>query len=63
VGASDIETKVKAILDTAGLLERVSDEELAVFVRLYPEVRAMAERLYIPETVYEEPALVFSAEL
>lgn len=63
MAAIDVETKVKAILDTAGLLEHVSEEELAVFVRLYPQVRAMADRMYIPETTYEEPALVFSAEL
>jgi hypothetical protein len=63
VAEFDVETKVRAILDTAGLLEHVPEEELAVFVRLYPQVRAMADRMYIPETVYEEPALVFSAEL
>jgi hypothetical protein len=57
----DVETKVRCILDTAGLV--VSEEELAVFVRIYPKIRALADSIYIPETRYEEPALVFSAAL
>jgi hypothetical protein len=54
---SDTETTVKALLDAAGL--RVSDEELALFVRIYPPMRAGADGLYLPETRDEDPALIF----
>jgi hypothetical protein len=53
----DTETKVRAVLEAAGL--NPSDEELEVYVRMYPHVRAMADSLYIPEIEYEEIALRF----
>jgi hypothetical protein len=59
VSKIDVETKVRAVLETAGL--NVSDEELAVFVRMYPKIRTVADSLYIPETEYEDSALIFSA--
>ncbi len=55
-----VETTVRALLDAAKLT--VSDEEFQLFVRVYPAMRAGADSLYIPETRYEEPVLVFSAE-
>lgn len=59
--AIDVETKVRVVLETAGLND-VSPEELAVFVTMYPAVRAAADSLWIPETIYEEPALLFNVE-
>ncbi len=56
---TDTETTVKALLDAAQL--KVSDEELELFVRIYPGLREGADRLYIPETRYENPALIFDA--
>lgn len=55
-----VETTVRALLDAAKLT--VSDEEFQLFVRVYPAMRAGADSLYIPETRYEEPVLVFSTE-
>jgi hypothetical protein len=57
---TDVETTVKALLDTAQL--RLSDEEFELFVRIYPAMRAGADGMYIPETRYEDPALIFDAE-
>jgi hypothetical protein len=56
----DIETKVKAVLETHGLLDKVSDEEFQVFVDIYPHIRAAADSMWIPETQYEEMALFFN---
>jgi hypothetical protein len=55
----DVETKVKAVLETHGLLDKVSDEELQAFVDMYPYLRAAADSIWIPETQYEEMALFF----
>ncbi|MER3420329.1 MAG: hypothetical protein C4290_07320 [Chloroflexota bacterium] len=55
-----VEITMRALLDAAQLT--VSDEEFQLFVRIYPAMRAGADGLYIPETRYEEAALVFSAE-
>jgi hypothetical protein len=55
----DVETKVKAVLETHGLLDKVSDQELQVFIDIYPHLRAAAESIWIPETQYEEMALFF----
>ena len=57
---TDTETTVKALLDAAQLT--VSAEELELFVRIYPGLRKGADGLYIPETRYEDPALVFDAD-
>lgn len=57
----DVETRVKAVLETHGLLDKVSPEEFQVFVTMYPHIRAAADSIWIPETEYEEPALMFSA--
>ena len=55
-----VETTVKALLDAAQL--KVSDEELEMFVRIYPALRQGADGLYIAETRYEDPALIFDPE-
>jgi hypothetical protein len=55
-----VETTVKALLDAAQL--KMSDEEFQLFARIYPAMRAGADGLYIPETRYEDPALIFDAE-
>ena len=57
---TDTETTVKALLDAAQLT--VSDEELELFVRIYPGLRKGADGLYIPEARYEDPALIFDPE-
>jgi hypothetical protein len=54
-----VETTVKALLDSAGL--KTSDEEFQLFVRIYPAMRAGADGMYISETRYEDPALIFDA--
>ena len=56
---SDVQTTVEALLDAAQIT--MSDEELDLFVRIYPAMRAGADSLYIPETRYEDPALIFDA--
>ena len=59
----DVATKVRVILDTYGLLEVVPEEELQLFIDNYPHIRAGADSIWIPETLYEEPALFFNPEL
>jgi len=54
----NVEATVRALVDAAGL--PVSDEEFKAFVASYPTLREAADRLYIEEVRYEEPALVFT---
>jgi hypothetical protein len=56
---TDVSTTVKTLLDAAQL--KMSDEEFQLFVKLYPAMRSGADSLYIPETRYEDPALIFDA--
>jgi hypothetical protein len=51
------ETTVQALLDAAQIT--MSDEELQLFVKVYPTLRAGADGLYIREARNEEPSLVF----
>lgn len=55
----DTATRVRAVLETHGLLDKVSEEEFQVFVEIYPHIRAAADSIWIPETRYEEMALFF----
>jgi hypothetical protein len=55
----DVETRVKAVLETHCLLDKVTDEEFRVFVDMYPHIRAAADSIWIRETQYEEMALFF----
>ena len=55
----EAETAVRAQLTAAGL--SLSDEQVARYVRIYPILREGADRLFIPEARYEEPAIVFKA--
>jgi hypothetical protein len=48
---------VKVLLEAAQL--KVSDEEFERFVKVYPELRAQADALYMPELEHEAPALAF----
>jgi hypothetical protein len=59
VPPTDTQTTVKALLDAAQL--KMSDEEFQLFVKIYPAMRAGADSMYIPETRYEDPALIFDA--
>ena len=59
VEPTDTVTTVKALLDAAQL--KMSQEEFDLFVRSYPALRAGADGLYIPETRYEDPALIYDA--
>ena len=54
---ADVENTVRVLLEAAGLM--VSEEEFQTFVRMYPNVRKGADSLYIEETRYEEPSLIF----
>jgi hypothetical protein len=56
--AISTEALVRARLDAAGI--PYSEEELQVFITQYGAVQQQAASLYIPETRYEEPNLVFS---
>jgi hypothetical protein len=53
----DSSTTVKVLLDAANLT--VSDEEFEKFADLYPDLRANADGLYLPELDLEEPAVSF----
>ena len=55
----DTTTTVRSLLGAAGLT--MSDEELELFVTIYPGLRAAADAMYLPEARYEEPALNFDA--
>jgi hypothetical protein len=57
VQPTDTQTTVKALLDAAHL--QMSDEEFQLFVKVYPPLRAGADSLYMPETRYEDPALMY----
>ena len=56
---ADTESTVRALLGAAQLT--LSDAELELFVKIYPELRAGADGMYLPEVRYEEPALNFDA--
>lgn len=56
---TDVPTTVKALLDAAQIT--MSEEEFELFCRVYPAMRAGADSMYIPETRYENPALIFDA--
>ena len=58
---TDTETTVRALLNAAGMTT-LTDEQVQIFVRAYPTLRAAADRLYaIPEVRYEQPAVIYSA--
>ncbi len=56
----DVETTVKVLLQSQGLM--VSEEEFERIVRVYPAMRGGADKLYIAETRYEEPAPIFTPD-
>lgn len=56
---TDVSTTVKALLDAAQLT--MNEDEFELFVKTYPALRQGADSLYIPETRYEDPALIFDA--
>ncbi len=57
VQPTDTPTTVKALLDAAQL--GMSEDEFQLFVRVYPTLRAGADAMYIPETRYEDPTLIY----
>lgn len=58
---TDTETTVRALLNAAGMTS-LTEEQVQIFVRAYPTLRAAADRLYtVPEVRYEQPAVIFSA--
>lgn len=60
--APDVETTVRGLLAAGGL--SLTDEQVDKCVRVYPMLRAAADRLYeIPEIRYELPAVVYKARL
>ena len=54
----NVEATVRALIDAAGL--PLSDEEFESLVEGYPTLREQADRLFIEEVRYEEPALIFT---
>jgi hypothetical protein len=56
----DVATTVSALLQVYGI--EPDEEEFERMVRMYPAMRAGADKLFIPEARYEEPALVFTAD-
>jgi hypothetical protein len=57
---TDVETTVRNLLEVAGL--SLSEEQIAMYVRIYPKVRAAADGLFaIPEVRYEQPAVIYPA--
>ena len=60
--APDVETTVRGLIAAGGL--SLTDEQVEKLVRVYPTLRASADRLWeIPELRYEQPAGVYKAEL
>jgi hypothetical protein len=55
----DATTTVKALLEAAQLT--VTDDELELFVKTYPDLRAAADAMYLLEARYDEPAPNFDA--
>ncbi len=56
----DTENTVRGLLAAGGL--SLTDEQVEKYVRIYPTLRAAADRLYtIPELRYEQPAVIYDA--
>lgn len=58
---AETDRQVRALLEIAGL--DLNEAEIEMYKQLYPRMRAGADSLFIPETRYEEPALIFSARV
>jgi hypothetical protein len=56
----DTEAIVRARLAEAGL--ELDEGKVAAFVKVYPTLRASADRLFIPEARYEEPTVIFRVQ-
>jgi hypothetical protein len=60
--APDVETTVRGLLAAGGL--SLTDTQVEKYVRVYPTLRAAADALYaIPELRYEQPAVIYRAQL
>jgi len=60
--APDVETTVRGLLAAGGL--SLTDTQVEKYVRVYPTLRAAADRLWdIPEIRYEQPAVVYHAKV
>ena len=58
----DVETTVRGLLAASGL--SLTENQVEKFVRVYPTLRAAADQLWdIPEFRYEQPAVIYQAEL
>lgn len=56
----DIEKRVRDLLTEAGF--SLTDQQVAIFTRAYPHLRAGADSLFaVKEARYEEPAIIFPA--
>lgn len=57
---SDVEGTVRTLLGISGLT--LTDEQVDLYVRIYPRLRASADALFtIPEVRYEQPAVIYPA--
>jgi hypothetical protein len=60
--APDVETTVRGLLAASGL--SLTDTQVEKFVRVYPTLRAAADELWaVPEIRYEQPAVIYHAEV
>ena len=57
--STSVEVTVQALLEAAKLT--LSPDEFQLFVKVYPQMRAGADEMYLAETRYEEPGLNFDA--
>lgn len=57
-----VETTVRNLLAAASM--SLPDEKVALYVRIYPRLRASADALFaIPEIRYEQPAVIYPAQV
>jgi hypothetical protein len=57
---TDTEGTVRTLLAISGL--SLTDEQVDMYVRIYPRLRASADALFaIPEVRYEQPAVIYPA--
>jgi hypothetical protein len=58
--STDADTAVRCLLNAAGMTT-LPEEKIQLYVRVYPQLRASADRLFaIPEIRYELPSPVFN---
>ncbi len=60
--APEVETTVRNLLAAAGM--SLPDDKVALYVGIYPRLRASADALFaIPEIRYDQPAVIYPAQI